>query len=220
MDRESNCGIPAYSWHGAGSEKGGSSEYIKYEQIVFLPEKDGKIQVVSVGKKHLSGYNFILICDDFGEIIGTYGPNLRDYSALLRCAITPDLADRMLAVEDKNSSSFKSALDKILEFATNHFKCVPLLAFDSEDSSGCFGFNEYGHFESLKECKILHNSFWNWKLSGDLRQRVSLSRCITEYVKGNECDSDFMDRGLDYTRRYNDTTFGKLKENRVINYLE
>src|SRR3989344_3471736 len=40
--------IPVFSWDGAGSERGGSAEHIRYDNIIFLPaEKDAV--AVSVG---------------------------------------------------------------------------------------------------------------------------------------------------------------------------
>ena len=55
---------PAYSWDGAGSERGGSAEHMLYEQVVFLPERDGRVLVVAVGDKQFDFMHTVLIVDD------------------------------------------------------------------------------------------------------------------------------------------------------------
>src|SRR3989338_4860477 len=57
-------GMPVYSWDGAGSERGGSAEHMRYEQVVFLPEREGRVFVVSVGDKQFDSMHTVFIVDD------------------------------------------------------------------------------------------------------------------------------------------------------------
>jgi len=193
VPREESFGVSAYSWDGAGSEKGGSAEHIAYEQVVFLPEREGTVSVVSAGKKKHDLSNMVLIMDDHTGELSEYRRST-NYSALLHMGIRPELASKLLEYYQTQVKgvvepgySFSIALDRLLEDGTTNFRDVPLFGFDAGRESfeeGVFALNRYGTVRNGRDLEKFMPEYWSYKLRGSIADRIGVSRFIADYMYG------------------------------------
>lgn len=221
--------VPAYSWDGAGSERGGSAEHIRYEKIVFLPEKRGKVSVVSVGDRQFDHQHTVLIYDEeYGDLSDLDTRTFASpsyYSVLFLQTVTPSLAENMLScyhtyIENKDYKGyyFEIALEEILEGGTRHFVGAPFFAFDSSLSCGTFALNRNGFVESFSSDlqKFLPGT-WKDCLRGNVEERKKLSQFFSDYVQ--EKDSALFQSELTRMRRLVEG-LRDSQEKKVLSYLE
>ena len=89
--------IPAYKWDGAGSERGGVSDYLNFERIIFaesdgLPDKE--ILAISVGRnKGGMDSKRPIIIDDGGGLRIPYIPKMY---GVLRVIVPRDFSEEVL----------------------------------------------------------------------------------------------------------------------------
>ncbi|MBI5797830.1 hypothetical protein HZA98_02915 [Candidatus Woesearchaeota archaeon] len=214
-----------YSWPGAGSEKGGSAEHIAYERVLFLPERAGRVQAVSVGDRQYDFSNSILIMDD-GEL-SEYRPQ-REYSVLFQLGVSPGFAERLLgyyhekvkAVETWNIS-FTVAVDRLLEDGTNHFGSVPLFAFDPKETSdfyGKFSLNRHGVVIDSRDLEGFSGA-WDWYLGGSHAQRTKVSRYVADHLLGEEGEETFRDKRFIHPQRRVLQDLQERDEKRILESL-
>tara|TARA_Y100000310_G_C20704331_1_gene833707 strand:- start:34954 stop:35778 length:825 start_codon:yes stop_codon:yes gene_type:complete len=200
-------GVPAYSWHGAGSMKGGSAEHIAYNNIVFLPaEKDKSIMVTS-GSKHSSIHKgpHLLLPDGniaFRVEVG--------YSVLARMQVPENTADKIITfynnvekVREKpeghdNDYRYLMAIDELLTPATREYRSIALWAFDKYESidmrEGFFTKSEYHVHQHLGNLSRVWNEDWHWKYTGSKANREELSLFLADFSRGRtEFDNEFYD---------------------------
>jgi len=120
--------IPAYSWEGAGSERGGTAGDIEYQKLVFVPYCEGQTLVTSLG-------------DARGDFTSG-GPS--NYSVLAVQKVSDRLAELLLAfyreklngrTSGEGDSSLTYPLHELLEQPMRSFRGVPVFAFDDESRS-------------------------------------------------------------------------------------
>lgn len=224
--------VSAYSWPGAGSEKGGSAEHIRYEKIVFLPEKNEKVAVVSVGDRQFDSMHTILIGNDASDLVEydtCSGGVPSYYSVLFSYHVSPKFAEKFLDVyqiikdTEKHLSSFDYVLEDVLEQGTRHFFGVPLFAVDVEEErrgSGKFYITPYGYVPDFSRNYLqeLSNSPWNWYLHGDLSSRENLARFIAGYLQGKVLDASCVD--IRFLKKQNHDFLHELVEKEILSRLE
>ncbi len=169
--------IPVFSWEGAGSERGGEAEYIKYDNILFLPaERD--VVAVSIGDRNKEWYKpkVGMVLDD------CYGASLieQEYSALLLQRMPKETADMILEhyVENvagkddpENEHQFSYAMHLLSKRGTRRFWKLPLFAYD-----------EYGLFE--KSRRFDPDSSRVLKKVDSLGSAESITQAIAQYAQG------------------------------------
>ncbi|MDP3727976.1 MAG: hypothetical protein Q8R18_00840 [bacterium] len=197
----------AYSWPGAGSEKGGSSEHIRYEKVVLLPEREGKVSVVSVGDKQFDHMHTVLIHDDDGGLHDLDSRSLSQpsyYSVLFREYISSGLAEELLSyyhahIKDKQEKSydFTFALeDGILDSGTSSFCAVPLFAVDRRQGPGVYLLNKYGSVQNFgSDVERFFPESWDDRFKGNVEDRVKVSHFFADFLLGN-VDSPLYDARL------------------------
>ncbi len=210
--------MPAYSWNGAGSEKGGSAEHMRYEQVVFLPEREGRVSVVSVGDKQFDSMHTVFIVDD-REGSSSYGDifeyDVRSgglpsyYSVLFRFSVSPKFADALLGYYHENIEgkkerdyTFSHVFEDILEDGTKYYIGCPLFAVDPGSGSSRSGkvyANRFGAIHDFSRGSLVEVSeFWRDRLHGDLSSRQKLSSSLAQYLQGEAVDLSFRNDGLNY----------------------
>lgn len=210
VPREKTFGIPAFSWSGAGSEKGGSAEHFWYEKIIFLPERKERVAVVSVGDRTYDFSRMVLLVDEETGDLSEYSPQ-PEYSVLLSVLVSPSLAETVLdyyrtkvvGVENPGYT-FSIALDQILEDGTNHFNSLPLLAVDPKQNygGGKFLLNRNLFSDGTRSFPEFSPDSWRDSMRRDVQDRVGLSQYIADYAQGRGDDSPLSVRDLLRVREY------------------
>lgn len=188
--------IPAYSWPGAGSEKGGSAEHIDYRTLVFLPARDGLVHLVAVADNKPDFSNMVFIVDPESDTFQALGvPAV--YSVLLQMTVTPACAEKLLSYAQTHPSPapndyrFSLCLEKILEAATRGFSGISLLGYDptqASSGSGQFFLNPRSYIEQFRELLELRSS-WDYALRGELAEREGLAGYIAAVLRGDVASS-------------------------------
>ncbi len=207
--------MPAYEWPGAGSERGGSAEHMKYEQVVFLPERNGRVFVVSVGDKQFDSMHTVFILGDHdggSEDLFEYdvrtGALPSYYSVLFRYSVSPRFADALLGHyhehiqgKEERNYAFASAFEDVLQDGTRYYIGCPLFAVDPGEKSTRSGrayANISGSITSFCRSSVVEvPEFWRDRLHGDLARRVELSRTLAHYLQGESVDPSFRTGALD-----------------------
>ncbi len=126
-----NLSFPAYEWYGAGSEKGGSAEVLKFDSVIVLPHSSNISTLLSVAERPLyysSNPTTILLDGDpqsfHPEENITSG---RGYSVIFRLAIPSDQTAEILSFHSKELSNL---LRNNLKKGVHQFRAVPIFAYD------------------------------------------------------------------------------------------
>lgn len=200
--------VPVFSWGGAGSESGGSAEYIKYGTILFLPaEKD--VVAVSVGDRSEEWYK-----QKVGMVLeDCYGAPLiyKDYSALLLQRMPSEAADRILehyienVASDEDSESadnFSYAMHKLLDRGTGYFWKLRLFAYDME---GLF----------VKSRRFDPNRTKLLKKVDSLGSAESIAQAITQYAQGKAHETPL----AHFARHHSDKNLDQSDIESIIKHL-
>lgn len=225
--------VSAYSWPGAGSEKGGSAEHMGYERVVFLPEREGRVSVVSVGDKQFDFMRTVFILDDregspsegrLFEYDISSGRAPAYYSVLFRYSVSPKFADALLGHyhshikgQPERDYDFVLSFEDVLEDGTRHFIGCPLFAVDPSDRSldeGRVYANRYGSlYDGFTEGSLVEVPvFWRDSLRGEIAARERLSHSLAQYLQGEAVDPSFSDSHFQsafdgWSHRYLERTF-------------
>ncbi len=209
--------MPAYEWSGAGSVRGGSAEHMRYEQVVFLPEREGRVSVVSVGDKQFDSMHTVFIIDDragspthgdLSEYDVRSGCSPSYYSVLFRFSVSPVFAEALLEYyhahvqgKEERNYTFSRLFEDVLGDGTRHYMGCPLFAVDpgsGSHRSGNLYVNKYGSISDFtRGCLVEVPVSWRDRLRDDLGRRQELSRSLATYLQGQAVDPSFRDTAFD-----------------------
>ncbi|MEK6899613.1 MAG: hypothetical protein AABX05_00670 [Nanoarchaeota archaeon] len=201
--------IPTVSWDGAGSERGGSAEHIKYDKILFLPaEKDAVAISVGDASERFSHRLGMILKDRYNA------PYIYDdYSTLLLQRLPQDSADTIVEHylenvagndDSEKESNFSWAMHKLLGNGTSCFSKLPLFAYDSWDGF----FVKSRRFEP--QTRLLERV-------DSLGSAESIAQAIVKYTQGKGSETAF----ANFTRHENEFSYDRsLSENTVEDILK
>lgn len=204
---------PVYSWAGAGSERGGSTEYIAYSRLVFLPTEEEQVVAVSVGNREIykpcynPSYGFVF-SDHYGA-----QPKDQGYSVLLRAGVPRLFAEKLIESykesksaksEELNSFRFPpslSAFYRLVESSTRRYAGLELFAFDRKEESNRFGENgAEGFFVKAgylsEDYRLLLPVLSEKLIINDVEYKKSLAEFLAEFAQGKGHASTYMTERL------------------------
>ena len=164
-------GIPAYSWDGAGSERGGASDQIEYGRLVLL-KGEKEVRLITVGNREersSKGYAVLHVA--------SLSPNFGEY-----------LLERMKERKEgeENDRHAWRAMDSLLEPGTRNFRGIPLIANDYRGRMQVGFSTKYGIIlESFNGLRPIEDRYWNVYLKGEdgSEGEARIKRGIYAYVK-------------------------------------
>ena len=186
---EATVSVPVYEWSGAGSERGGAAEYIKYEKVIFLPSQDGNVVAVSMGNKErrwgVADVGLVFRDQYMAQSI------TRDYSVLLRTKVPDALAKKLLTFYHEKAKEkaevpfdFLYGLEQTLKPATGDYQGITLLAFDEDESREKAGFYRKTHSLDGKLLQKLDSHFMD---RADMKvERIIIAQGIAEFAQGKK----------------------------------
>lgn len=199
---------PVFEWDGAGSEKGGSAERIKYDKIIFLPAERDAV-AVSVGDKTDYGVGMIFQ-DEYGALRRD-----REYSALLLQRIPQDAANSIIdyyvekvAGMDHSENKFSYAMHKLLKSGTSRFWKLPFFAFDSDFTGEMPGFFVKSNRFDPDRTRLL-------KTVDSLVSAENISQAITKYAQGKAPVTPFA-----HFARHDDQMLDESSVESILKYLK
>jgi len=133
--------IPAYEWNGAGSEKGGSCDYLKFGRIIFA-ESEGLHKnerlAIAVGRRNGDrDSSFPIVVNSDESLSISYNPKM---SGVLRVIVPEGFAEEALEKQKKKGKDFDLAINKFLKREHYGYGGISLFAFDGEVSGLRRGF--------------------------------------------------------------------------------